>query len=302
MINPGVITLASLNEVPFLSFPYRFCIEDNIGEAIHIHYKDIRIDLSVKEFETLASSCIEIIDKLVDVKNFHCRDFDPVVLVGIAGNLPKLKRIQIKKLFLEDILVDTFDSNGNPIYAPISQSRVFKALCGFQQENNNRKEQINHYKNNATEYQSNQERILFNLNKIKKYGYPYNNELIGVNENNQIWDGQHRAACLYYLYGNIEVPVRTLIYGKTQESFRSKTSADWLELEHNLWEQAKSQKFVKSSIFKIKQTIWNFLTKFFWNTWRKSEYDKKDFFEKTNEINNRLMSIEEKVDGLIHGK
>ena len=301
MVNPGVITLASLNEVPFLSFPYRFCVEDNIGEAIHIHYKDIRIDLSVEEFERISSSCIEIIDKLVNIKNFHCKDFDPVVLVGIAGNLPKLKKIQIKKVFLEDILVDTFDCNGKAIYAPINQSRVFKALCGLTQENNNRKEQINHYKNNSIEYQTNQERILYNLNKIKKYGYPYNNELIGVKENNQIWDGQHRAACLYYLYGNIQVPVRTLVYGQTKESSRPQVSNNWIEFEHNLWEQANSKKIFKNSI-KIKQLIWNILTKFFWNTWRKSEHDKNESFDKTKEINNRLITIEEKMDDLINGR
>lgn len=38
MSNPGVLSLASLEAV---GADYRFEIEDNIGEAIHIHYKDI---------------------------------------------------------------------------------------------------------------------------------------------------------------------------------------------------------------------------------------------------------------------
>lgn len=41
MSNPGVLSLASLEAV---GADYRFEIEDNIGEAIHIHYKDIRLD------------------------------------------------------------------------------------------------------------------------------------------------------------------------------------------------------------------------------------------------------------------
>lgn len=49
MINPGVISLASLQDFKNLCFPYRFEIEDNIGEAIHIHFKDIRLDLTTAE-------------------------------------------------------------------------------------------------------------------------------------------------------------------------------------------------------------------------------------------------------------
>lgn len=52
MSNPGVLSLASLAPV---GADYRFEIEDNIGEAIHIHYKDIRLDLTVDEFYKIAA-------------------------------------------------------------------------------------------------------------------------------------------------------------------------------------------------------------------------------------------------------
>ena len=67
MINPGVITLSSLDgfENKSVVFPYRFCIEDNIGESIHIHYKNIRLDLTTKEFSELASQMENCIDSLI---------------------------------------------------------------------------------------------------------------------------------------------------------------------------------------------------------------------------------------------
>ncbi len=238
MINPGVITLASLNATERVCFPYRFEIEDNIGEAIHIHYKDIRLDLTTKEFETLALSMAEIIDRIVDVEGFACKDFDPVVLVGISGGLPKLKKIEYRDLFLEDIQVDTYDEDGNPIYAGLEYSRVVKALNGICRENDDHLVQLNHYKNGSVERMTNQERVLFNLERIRKYGYPVGNEYIGVDAQNRIWDGQHRAACLYYLYGNIKVRVRQLFYDDTDEYLRNiKSRQD--DYEYELYIQEK---------------------------------------------------------------
>ena len=217
MINPGVITLASLQNIEYSNFPYRFDIEDNIGEAIHIHFKDVRLDLTVEEFCNLAEKMYGLIDDIVGVEGFSSRDFDPVILVGISGGLPKLKEVIYRKIHLEDIQVDTFDENGNPIFASLSQSRVFKSLNGIDDENDKHTIQFNYYQDNETEKVSNKDRVLYNLRMIKEHGYPYNNELIGIDSNNRIWDGQHRAACLYYLYGNIEVDVRELVYGETDE-------------------------------------------------------------------------------------
>lgn len=35
-------------------------IEDNVGESIHIHYRDLRIDLTIDEFGTLAKRLEEL--------------------------------------------------------------------------------------------------------------------------------------------------------------------------------------------------------------------------------------------------
>ena len=55
MSNPGVIILdtkkKNIIQRIFNRNSFRYVqIEDNIGEAIHIHFDDFRIELSIKEF------------------------------------------------------------------------------------------------------------------------------------------------------------------------------------------------------------------------------------------------------------
>lgn len=73
--------------------------------------------------------------------------------------------------------------------------------------------QVNYYDATTSQIQSNSDRLEYNLQRIKEEGYPgkSGNSLITLfNDSNRIYDGQHRAGCLYYLYGNIKVKVRRL--------------------------------------------------------------------------------------------
>ena len=116
MSNPGVLSLASLEPV---GADYRFEIEDNIGEAIHIHYKDIRLDLTVAEFYDIAEQMDKMIDMVVDVEGFSSKDYDPVNLVGLAACLPDLVKVTEDEVWLADLLVDTYDEYGKEVLAPI---------------------------------------------------------------------------------------------------------------------------------------------------------------------------------------
>ena len=56
--NIGVITLFEQQVVDgAFKNDSRFIIEDNIGEGIHIHYKNMRYDFSVSDFLKLSDSC-----------------------------------------------------------------------------------------------------------------------------------------------------------------------------------------------------------------------------------------------------
>ena len=54
MSNPGVINLFSIFKKSGII--NRFQVEDNIGESIHIHINNIRLDLTINEFYKLVDS------------------------------------------------------------------------------------------------------------------------------------------------------------------------------------------------------------------------------------------------------
>lgn len=216
MSNPAVITLANLCDgVP--NFPYRFEIEDNIGEAIHIHYKDIRLDLTVREFLDLADTARELICSLMPLPDFDLDYFDPVQLVGIIGDFPRVSGLVDDEIYLNEIVVDTVDADGLPCYDFLENSRVVRALKGNSTQNDEH-HQINFFKPHSFIRYSNAERIQFNLESVKTLGYPNGKERILLQEHsNIILDGQHRAAILYFLRGDIKVPIRRICY-KTDKS------------------------------------------------------------------------------------
>ena len=91
MSNPGVIILDTKkkNIIQRIfnrnSFRY-FQIEDNIGEAIHIHFDDFRIELSINEFFEISDCFKEALNQLVDIKNFDINQIDPLFF-KYASNL-----------------------------------------------------------------------------------------------------------------------------------------------------------------------------------------------------------------------
>lgn len=207
MSNPGVILLVSLEKM--IGFPYRFDIEDNIGEAIHVHFKDLRLDMTIHDFELFADSVGRIFTDIIDNESFDLEYFDENNLVELVPMLLQLDYIDESNVDLENIMVDTIQ-NGEEKYKPLKYSRVIKALYGDSVEDNNRKQE-NYYSDQLHRKITNEERVIFNKNLIENEGYPSGKQLITLlGSNNHIIDGQHRAATLYYLYGNKSVPVRRL--------------------------------------------------------------------------------------------
>ena len=205
MINPGVIQLASLKHSS-----YRFDIEDNIGESIHIHYNNIRLDYSIRDFFELADEIEKLMDVLLLDKNISSYDFDSAFFVDLAGLIPDLEKITYDTVNLDELFVDTYNEDGNVVVRPLNESRVLKALNGNSEENDS-KEQNNYFSAKSHRLISNRERLSFNLERIKQNdGFQPNDFVTLFNHRNTIRDGQHSAACLYYLKGNVSVPVRRL--------------------------------------------------------------------------------------------
>jgi hypothetical protein len=62
-VNAGVVVL-STDRLQNTIMNDRLDIEDNIGEGIHIHYKNVRMDFTIKDFLKFAEACDESLTKL----------------------------------------------------------------------------------------------------------------------------------------------------------------------------------------------------------------------------------------------
>jgi hypothetical protein len=202
MSNPAVIILVDVRTKSGGSFR----VEDNIGEAIHIHYDNMRIDFSVAEFLRFCEAVEESLNEIVAVDSFSANLFDPLFLHQISSKLIHLKKITFEEMDLEKLLISRQGLWGVPQWDRLSGSRVYKALQGDPKENDN-------YSQENFWNMSNGQRVSGVQEIIEKKGYPFNNERIVLfNDQNYILDGQHRAAILWGLKGNISVPVMRLYF------------------------------------------------------------------------------------------
>jgi hypothetical protein len=62
-VNAGMIPLAG-DKLKGTIMNDRLDIEDNIGESIHIHYKNFRMDFTIRDFLRLAEGCSDALQKL----------------------------------------------------------------------------------------------------------------------------------------------------------------------------------------------------------------------------------------------
>lgn len=197
MSNPAVIKLqsgrVSSNKV---------WLDDNFGESIHIHIDDYRVDLTVDEFRQLYNDLCVALTKMINVKGFDVSQIDPVYIsVMLWPRLSHLKKISYDKVKLESL------------YAPY-HSHIYRLKDSIGYKSLERGQTIKE-KRRVSQLigQTETQRMESILMSIKEKGYPSDKHYIIVYGNdNIIRDGQHRASCLYYLYGNIEVPIIRLFF------------------------------------------------------------------------------------------
>lgn len=197
MSNPAVIKLQQKK-----IGKTRVWLDDNLGESVHIHIDDIRVDLSLDSFYKICDDISIAINNLVNVTGFDINDVDPVYLETMLWTrLLDLKRVELDNVELSKMLAP-----GRKGIVPLSESRVVKALNGDTGEND-------HYRTSHHIGQDSTERLDIIEKSVNKNGYPWNNNyIIMYGSDNIIRDGQHRAGCLYKAKGNITVPVMRLFF------------------------------------------------------------------------------------------
>ena len=242
MSNPGVLYLSSKR----LKNGTEFRVEDNIGEAIHFHYGDEwRLDLTVDEYLNLMPQIDKCMEGLLGDTGFKMNYFDPIFLDMISSFLLDLESVSIEKVKLTSLLVKTRNFLGMPVMRPLGQSRVIKALKGKTKE-------LENYKQENYKGQTNIDRVKRMKNKIRRSGYPFNEKYIVVfNNQNIIKDGQHRAACLLYEKGDMEVPVVRM---KFRNNKHNASMHPWF---HKLfiWDVQKLKRVIKVPFFRLRRVV-----------------------------------------------
>ena len=196
MSNPGVITLenASSKKGKFK----RFVIEDNIGESIHLHIDNMRIDFTINEFLEFSKMIRNSLKELDILKGYDVEKFDEHFLKSCADFLPNLIEIRKEQIKLKDLRAISFfkfkDIKLTKI-VNLDETPAYKFLKG------DKKEWLDYPQFNYFGV-SNEKRLLKLKESIEKNGYPYDDRYIVLfNGQNLIRDGQHRAVILAYLYG-----------------------------------------------------------------------------------------------------
>lgn len=181
-----------------------FAVEDNLGEAIHIHYADIRIDMTIREFLNFADCVGKAAKELFALNNLNMDFIDDESIkeewMSEYRHITSMtrKRVTLSSLYMKESyiyqrsikrIIPLGESGYIPFYMGVSLDREYYEEPGiFEPSRGDKARQIE--------------------TRIKEKGFPYDNKRILVDQNGYILDGLKRASCLYYLYGgNYEIPV-----------------------------------------------------------------------------------------------
>lgn len=237
MSNPGVIELSNIKTSVGV-----FRIEDNLGESIHIHIGEFRIDLTINNLHKLAEQCKEIIDAFISVEKFSCKVLDPIFLMEIAEFLPDIEEIDYKKVLLSELKIDTYNNIHLPVYRGLEYSRVYRALQGDTQEDDKRRQENDFGV-------SNHERTLLIDESIREKGYMWKcSYIVLFNDQMIIRDGQHRAASLYNLDKNQKIEVLVIRFVRNKHSMSRHPILNFLFC----WDGKRIYKLAKRTIQLLK--------------------------------------------------
>lgn len=197
MSNPAVCLLAE-NNINGKALR----IEDNLGEAVHIHLGDIRVSLTTSEFDDFYKSVLVATEELLGLESIDLKSLDITSLDwNWLENYHHLRGIAHKNVRLNDLYTVKQQKDGTNKIIAIKDSIFVKALDGNDKE-------LKQYKEVNMHNETTVSRLDAVYNMIKECGYPNDGKYIMIDKAGRIFDGDHRVACLYKLYGgDYTIPV-----------------------------------------------------------------------------------------------
>ena len=179
---------------------------------VHIKCKYGIETLSIVEFEKQCDAMWDALASMYDTEDFQVKTIDARYLEQILGiDLPFIMNAKIEMIKMEDLR--NF-SVGNPKGIHLRKGRYYKQISTDSYIN---------YPNHINNFigQTNEERTKAVLESMKESNYATNGKYIVLyNDSNVIRDGEHRAAALYHLYGNIEIPVLRIKFSHNYYSYK----------------------------------------------------------------------------------
>lgn len=228
MSNPGVRYLI---DTEIAGRPFR--VEDNIGEAVHIHWGNWRISCTIKEFYALVDELMAVVNRIVGVEGFDAGKLNETYFFE-APELSWVSGVRTDEARLGDLRTEYVDTEGYGKLKTISESRISKAFRGDKEELLARKQY-----NDVGD--TNESRMQHLVESIHKHGYPWNGEYIVLyGDGTYIHDGCHRASILLHEKGNISVPVLRLYFSK-QYWYDETISALYEQVNQRLDEEKAKQ-------------------------------------------------------------
>lgn len=190
----------------------RLQIEDNIGEAIHIHWRELRLDFSVRDFLALADACLTALEHFekkaikLNPRLSNKVNLPPAFIRDLGALKDKIIGAEISEEYLDDLNVITFfDAGGKKCMKPqpITQSVPYLAL-----QSESGKAAYCQYQREFSTCGNSLENFRQLVESMLQHGYAAHDERIVLfGDEPFIRDGQHRAAALRHFLGNVKVPV-----------------------------------------------------------------------------------------------
>lgn len=181
-------------------------------DNVHIECKYGAETLSIAEFERNCDSMWQILSSMYDTGDLKLKTIDTMYLEQILGiDLPFIVSAKIEIIQMEDLRNFSVENSSG---IPLSEGRYYKQIS-----TDNYINYPNHINNLIG--QTNEERTRSVLEIMKEFNYSKNGKyIILYNNSNVIRDGEHRAAALYHLYGNIEIPILRIKFSQNYYSYK----------------------------------------------------------------------------------
>lgn len=200
MSNPSVFEL--LNETINGN---NVTIEDNIGEAIHVHFGNLRLDLTVQEFFNIAEQLKEVLREIVILPNDDIANYDYNFVLKYYDCWRYITKIQNCMINTQTLKICCADEGNIKKYVPIKESVYYNYYLSGNTI-------VDTYENENFIFERNSERADYILNIIKKSSLDSFKEPIVIDSDGIVLDGEKRISALCYLQGDADIAVKRFYF------------------------------------------------------------------------------------------